>query len=218
VPLLQDRADANLQSQNWRRGISYEGNEGIGLTPCPNLEHAQYDVLPVQRNGHCLFLCFVDILRERSVAGAPGTHQAMRKVVADYFDDHQGKIFYQGMYLPCDENIRTNGYGGVTEILAFAAIYNLSMEVHSPETPPYVQHFSFRPHGAAPELLLQTLGWDDSGRRAGCGDHWQRLRKKAVPAPAPAPTQKIARLARVQVLEQEVRLSPPLTNILIFRL
>jgi hypothetical protein len=192
VPLLQDRADASLQSQNWRRGISYEGSKEIGLTPCPNLEHAQYDVLPIQRNGHCLFLCFVDILRQRGVAGAPDTHQAMRNAIADYFDHHQGTISYQGADLPCDDDIRTSGYGGVTEILAFAAMHNLSVEVHSPETPPYVQNFSGGPPDAAPELLLQTLGWNESGSRSGAGDHWQRLRKKAAPPPPPPPRPELS--------------------------
>jgi hypothetical protein len=108
----------------------------------------------------------------------------MRNAIADYFDHHQGTISYQGADLPCDDDIRTSGYGGVTEILAFAAMHNLSVEVHSPETPPYVQNFSGGPPDAAPELLLQTLGWNESGSRSGAGDHWQRLRKKAAVASA----------------------------------
>ncbi len=146
------------------------------------MEHDQYDVLRIERNGHCLFLCFVDILRQRGVAGAPDTHQAMRHAIADYFDG--GSIFHhqadmlEGVLLPPDENIRTDGYGGLTEIIAFAAKYGLSVEVHSPETPPYVQLISYGCHGDAPELLLQTMGWQDNGRRAAVGDHWQRLGTK----------------------------------------
>ena len=49
-----------------------------------------------------------------------------------------------------------------------------------------MQLISYGLPGDAPELLLQTLGWD--GRTAASvGDHWQRLRRKAGTAPAPAP-------------------------------
>ncbi len=131
--------------------------------------------------------------------GAPSTQQEMRNDIAEFFDAQGGAIWYQadmleGAWFPPDENIRTNGYGGFTEIIAFAAKYGLSVGVHSPEMPPYVQLISYGRHGDAPELLLQTLGWQDDGRRAAAGDHWQRLRTKidveqhvgAVPAVAAA--------------------------------
>jgi hypothetical protein len=140
------------------------------------LKHAQYDVMPTPRNGHCLFLCFVDILRERGISGAPQTYQAMRDVIADYCEKHNGAITYEGVVYPCDEEIRANGYGGITEILAFTTLYNISVQCHSPETPPYVQLFSCGDPGVASEMLLHTLGWQDDGNRASGGDHWQRLR------------------------------------------
>lgn len=176
--LLQDRADSHIRGRNWRRCTTHERFQDIGMMPCPNLEHDDFDVLPAERNGHCLFLCFVDILRERGVAGSPDTHQAMRSAIADYFDQHGGMVSYQGVQYPCDEEIRTNGYGSVTEALAFATMYKVSIEIHSPETPEYVQMFTCGISEAAPELLLQTLGWQDDGSRAAAGDHWQRLRTK----------------------------------------
>ena len=149
---------------------------------CSNLEHDQYEVLPAERNGHCLFLCFVDILRERNVAGRPCTHQAMRGAIADYFDQHGGTVAYRGVQYPCDEAIRSNGYGGVTEALAFAAMYSISIEMHCPETSDVVQEISCGRSDVGAELLLQTLAWEENGRRAPAGDHWQRLRKKAAAA------------------------------------
>lgn len=168
----QVRADFYIRDQNWQRCISNEGN-----FQCSNLRHPHYEVLPIQRNGHCLFICFVEILRERNVSGAPVTQQAMRCAIADYFDNHGGAVTYREVRYPPDEAIRTNGYGGLTEIIAFVTMYNISVEVHAPETN-YVQRFGSP--GAVPELLLQTLGWDDDGRRAIAGDHWQRLRKKGA--------------------------------------
>ena len=176
------------------------------------MEHEQYDVLHIERNGHCLFLCFVEILRARRVEGAPSAQQEMRNDIADYFDDQGGTIWYQadmseGALLPPDENIRTNGYGGFTEIIAFAAKYGLSVEVHSPETPPYVQLISYGLPGDAPELLLQTLGWD--GRTAASvGDHWQRLRRKAGTAPAPAPDTPAAPQALTPTLPAQKKMTP----------
>ena len=148
------------------------------MMPCANLEHDEYDVVAVERNGHCLFQCFVDILRQRNVAGGPATHQAMRGVIADYFEQHDGMVAYGGAQYPCDEAIRTNGYGGVTEVIAFARKYSISIEIHSPETSECVQELLCGGAEAAPELLLQTLAWQDDGSRAPAGDHWQRLRKK----------------------------------------
>ena len=183
VPLLQIRADESLGTQNWQRCVTHEGNiEGVyGLSatgiPCPNLQHSLYDVLPIDRNGHCLFLCFVDILRNRNVPDAPQTQKSMRKAIADFFDQqpHRGKIQYEEGLYPCDENIRTNGYGGTTEIMAFASLYKLSVQIHSPETNATPQFVSFGPSNAACEMLLQTLGWHGSNR-APSADHWQRLK------------------------------------------
>ena len=147
------------------------------MMPCANLEHDEYDVVAAERNGHCLFQCFVGILRQRNVAG-PATHQAMRGVIADYFEQHDGMVAYGGAQYPCDEAIRTNGYGGVTEVIAFARKYSISIEIHSPETSECVQELLCGGAEATPELLLQTLAWQDDGSRAPAGDHWQRLRKK----------------------------------------
>ena len=72
-----------------------EGNREIwGLTPNSNLEYDDYDVLLTERNGQCLFLCFVEILRERHVAGRLDTYQAMRGAVADYFEQHGGTVTF----------------------------------------------------------------------------------------------------------------------------
>jgi len=147
---------------------------------CSNLEHDDYEVLPVERNGHCLFLCLVNILRERDVAGRPRTQQAMRNAIADYFDQHGGAVWYQEVEWPCDDAIRTNGYGGTTEVMAFTAIYGISIEIHCPETSDGVQEISCG--GSDVELLLQTVAWEENGRRAPVGDHWQRMRKKPAAA------------------------------------
>ena len=149
-------------------------------------------------------------LRARGVEGAPSTQQEMRHDIAEFFDG--GAIWYQGdmlegAWFPPDENIRTNGYGGFTEIIAFAAKYGLSVEVHSPETPPYVQLISYGRHGDAPELLLQTLGWD--GRTAASvGDHWHRLRRQAGTAPAPAPDTPAAPQALTPTLPAQKKMTP----------
>jgi len=58
--------------------------------------------------------------------------------------------------------------------------HNISMELHCPETDD-VSHISCRGSDGA-VLLLQTLAWQDDGRSAAAGDHWQRLKKKPAAA------------------------------------
>jgi hypothetical protein len=168
------------------------------MLPCPNLEHDDFDVLPAERNGHCLFICFVNILRERGVEGAPANYQAMRRAIADYFDEHSGKVLYQEEEYPCDDEIRTNGYGGLTEIMAFAMMYNISIEIHSPETTENVQPITCGSSNS-PELLLHTLGWEDAGRRAAAGDHWQRLRTNIDVEQQVGAVPAVAALAQIDV-------------------
>ena len=176
--MLQVQADTHLQSQNWRRCASHEGSTDAGLTPCANLEHARYNVLPIPRNEHCLFTCFVEILRQHDVQHMPETQETMREAIAGHFDRQGGAVAHEGAQYPCDDAARTSGYGGVAEVLAFASMYKVSIEIHSPETFPFVQKFSCGSTDAEPELLLHTLGWNDDGSRSPSGDHWQRLSKR----------------------------------------
>jgi len=124
----------------------------------------------------------VEILRERKVVGGADTHEAMRGAIADYFDQQGGAVSYRGVQHACDHAIRSDGCGGVAEALAFATMYNVSLEIHSPETLEYMQELDCGSPEAAPELLLQMLAWQDDGSPAPTGDHWQRLRKKAAAA------------------------------------
>jgi hypothetical protein len=43
-------------------------------------------------------------------------------------------VLHMGERFPPDLDIRNNGYGGTSEILAFVSKYNVSVEIHAPET------------------------------------------------------------------------------------
>ncbi len=171
---MQGQAHSNLSDQN-------ESDHKCD-TPRQKFEHSPYDVLPNQRNSHCLLNCFVEILRERNQAGRPDHYQSMRSAIADYFDQHGGSVAFGETIWPCNEEIRTNGIGGTAEVLAFAAMFTISIEVHFSETDE-VQEFYCGGPESIPELLLHTSCWEDFETSALVdGGHWQRINKKCVMA------------------------------------
>ena len=120
---MQDRAESNLSDQNCGGCTSKQVENSGGRNCCPKLEHEPYDAPPNQNNNDCLFLCFADILRDRNKASRPESYQDIRNTIADFFDQHDGTVTAGETTWTCDEDLRTNGIGGVAEVFAFATIF-----------------------------------------------------------------------------------------------
>jgi hypothetical protein len=171
-------ADDNLQKQNWKRCKKLEGNDPDEKD---TLEHCQgqYDVLPVPRDGHCLFHCFIQILEERLVEG-PRTVDDMRRAIGEHVDQMGGLVYAPNTprVRSAEYDPRKGDYGQMEDILAFAEKYKIPIVVHTPEINQAPQLLDYERSGAPPELLLYTQSWQN-GFRTYAGDHWQRLREKS---------------------------------------
>ena len=89
-------------------------------------------------------------------------------------------------------------FGSLTEVFAFSRIYSISVSVLSPETIGCeVVKFD---SGNTPELLLQTLGWENEERRRGA-DHWQRLQQRKN---EPRNGQSIASFSPSSVMQKSI--------------
>ena len=175
-------SNASLKRHKWRRCISFEGLRcGIAY---PNLEHLDYDVQYIPRDGHSLFHCFVSILEQRRVADRPRSHKQMRQAIANFYDQNVS-FFHSGVEYPIPDTttskIRTDGYGCEDDVMAFSVMYSIPIELHKPETYDSEQ-FSSEIAGE-PALLLHTLAWDGETRRP-MQDHWQVLSKIPLTAAA----------------------------------
>ena len=187
--LERNHADSLLLKDNWRRCISFEagvgncGADGDGY--CSSLVHDQYEVIPIKRDGNCLFHCFWSILEERAPELLPHDIQSLRGVIADYFDEHNNDLCNDdGVPFRCEsiDAIRAGAdatgqllhFGGLPEAFAFSKVYSISIAVLCPEVMIGVTTFNL---GTPPEFLLQTFGWENEDRVRGA-DHWQRLRQR----------------------------------------
>jgi hypothetical protein len=207
------QANILLSSANWRRCVSLElnagncGSEGDGL--CPSLEHDLYKVVPTKRDGDCLFHCFWTILQDRTPEALPRDIKSLRGIIADFFEQNDNHLHNnEGFTFHCEdiESIRSGAdatgnnlnYGSLSEIFAFSKIYSISVSVLSPETTGReVVKFDF---GNTPELLLQTLGWENEERRRGA-DHWQRLQQRKM---EPHNIQSIASFSPSSVMQKSI--------------
>ena len=187
-------ADAALVSGGWRRCTS---KEGPGPKVNQNLEHDDYDVVHMPRDGHCLFHCLSAIVMEFQLE-QQCSQAHMRKKIGDFWRRTGCKIFCDSTYgdgsdivsLPyvCEDvsSIEKSGYGELPEVAAFCKIFDLTVVVISPETqergaPPMIMNPG-KPH---PRILLQTLGWTAKGNRERGKDHWQLLKCKVQQHHAP---------------------------------
>ena len=175
---MQDRAESNLSDQNCGGCTSKQIENSGGRNYCPKLEHEPYDAPPNQNNNHCLFLCFADILRERNKASRPESYQDIRNTIADFFDQHDGTVTAGETTWTCDEDLRTNGIGGVAEVFAFATIFAISIEVRSSDTHK-VHEFRCGTSDSSIELLFYTKSWQDHENMYN-GGHWCRMNQKCA--------------------------------------
>jgi hypothetical protein len=192
----REEAEQLLASSAWRRCFVKENNHYQH-----NLEHDDYDVVFCQRDGDCLFHCFIAILVEcgrvnfKMNADPKANVLSMRGIIADFFTQNNNDISFEEFHFMCEsiESIRngTGGrkaYGGVSEIVAFGLKYDISMTVFAPETTAEI--ITYNPgnidQGFHSEMLLNTFGWRESGKkyvRNGGTDHWQRVKPKQLPLP-----------------------------------
>jgi hypothetical protein len=197
-PQTLKEADHLLAASGWGRCLTMENN-----FQNPNLEHDDYLVQFVDRDGDCLFHCFVAILVERKIVkfqheDPKKNISEMRHIIADFFTRNKNivtcSVCDMKVSFQCDniQSIREgvggrSTYGGIDEIVAFGVLYNLAMTVFSPENQQPVTYNTHNCDSQFPEeVLLNTLGWSDSNRHAGC-DHWQRCCKKSGVQSSPVP-------------------------------
>jgi hypothetical protein len=180
-----EHANAALEASGWRRCSSKEG---------PNIQHDDFDVVHIRRDGNCLFHCFAAIVMELGLVQQECTQGTMRKNIADYWRKNNGAIECESTYgdgaetitvpYTCDhiDAIEKGAYGEVPEIAAFCKMYELSVVVFGPESnPPGSPPLIMNPVlGKPPHMLLQTLAWNlkDGGKRQPGRDHWQILKHK----------------------------------------
>jgi hypothetical protein len=165
-----------------------------GFTRCTRLEngthtwsvqHPNWVLRYVPKDGHCLWHCFLGILQDRLPDSGIDNQRKLRQVVAEYFDSHQNCLQLDGSDWSCEslQAVRTGqdksgkclNYGGLSECVAFSLRFKISLEIHAPET--MQGPFMIGGGGAtdcAPEVLIQTLGWRGN-RRSVASDHWQRM-------------------------------------------
>ncbi len=182
-------------------GVDNAGAQGDGF--CPNLEHQQYDVVPIKRDGDSLFRCFWKILQERAPEDLPCDILSLRGLIDNDLRTDEGvSVQYEDIV-----DTRTGTYasgqnllfGSLSVICAFSKRYRISVSVHCPETTDGEPvHFDF---GNPPELLLHTLGWENE-KRKGEYDHWQRLQRRQHQSPIAESTASFSPVSHVPDLQQ----------------
>ena len=185
----KEEADGILSASGWRRCSTREA-EGLHLND--NLEHDEYEVLFCARDGHCLFHCFVAILAQH---GKPKEDvSSLRNSMAEFFTKKENNVMCavtgmaEEISFQCEsiKKLRSNMYGGISEIVAFGVMYDLAVTVFAPEN--QNNPITYNPGNIdaefPEEILLNTLGWKDDIRNAG-SDHWQRVKKREFIAPSP---------------------------------
>jgi hypothetical protein len=220
--------DANnaLQSRGWRRCIAKE--DGLD---CYNLEHDDFEMIHIKRDGNCLFHCLAQIAMERKLEEkcnplqSPQTNQAViRAKVASYFEMKDNVISCPTTFgnafealndeIPWScENLKAirsgkggrSAYGGTSEIAAFCVSYDLCAEIFCPETDCATgqQSLILNP-GFPAEMLLNTLAWTQNGERQPGADHWQRVKhRQKAPLISVSPTSPLSSPLK-QMLPSEI--------------
>ena len=202
-------ADGYLAASDWRRCQRKEKN-----FLHPSLEHDGYEVLSTDRDGDCLFHCFIEILTERQLVDfSPSKKEnvaQMRSIIVNGFVQVQNELSchilggdrkaFQGSF-ECSNLIAMRSgkggrlaYGGEAEIAMFGVLYGIAVRVFAPETMngEFVANIDLCPE----EVFLLTLGWNGKKRSPGT-DHWQRV-KHSQPSPLVPVQQQQAPLVPVQ--------------------
>jgi len=150
-----------------------------------NVQHPDWVMRHVPRDGHCLWHCLLGILQDRLPGSEIDTQQKLRQVVADFFEAHENCLTLNDVAWTCEslQAIRSGRdksgkclyYGGLSECVAFSLRFKISVEVYAPETmdgPFVIDGGGCTDY--APEVIIQTLGWRGNSRAMG-SDHWQRM-------------------------------------------
>ncbi len=209
-------ATRKVHDQGWTRCIKIENSNKNH-----NLQHNDYDVSVVLRDGHCLFHCFSNILYKRNdeIDGAHKDAKMIREILARYISNQKppkghetgkygGILKHPDVWLPCEESLSTS-FGGEMAIFAFVDMFHIPLEIHSPENGPILRyHCNGRiseNHGNM-EMLLQTNSWlnwsKKNGERLWSGDHWQNMSHKQVIVQSAVTRLKVR---NVDVLHTDVR-------------
>jgi hypothetical protein len=210
-------ATRKVHDQGWTRCTKIEnGNRNH------NLQHNDYDVSVVLRDGHCLYHCFSNILYKRNPDGARKNAKIIRETLARYIKNQvppegQDTGKYGGIlkhdenadvWLPCEESLSTS-FGGEMAIFAFVYNFHIPLEIHSPENGSILRYHCdgrISKNSECMEMLLQTNSWMNwskaDGERLWSGDHWQNMSHKKVVVQSVVTRQKVR---NVDALHPDVR-------------
>ena len=210
-----NHAATTMIRQGWSRCTTIE-RDNINY----NMQHDEYKIVFIQRDGNCLFHCLSQFVNKRNPDCARSTHQTIRNTLAQFVatqkpptSEQNGK--YGGLclgdvWLPCEESLLSS-YGGEIAIFAFVKKFNIPLEVHSPENGNVLRYQIdgrdndtdgadwARDNGA--DILLHTIGWQnwsrDTGERLYSGDHWQIIVPKSHAADKKLSSQASSRVTPV---------------------
>jgi hypothetical protein len=166
---LQSFRAANklLTNAGWGRCITMEQ-----MSACSNIQHPEYSVLEIPRDGKCMYHCLLGILKAEQVNQAPETPEKLRKVLATYVQEQDpppgeekceyGGIWAGNEYLRLEEALEST-YGGEAALAVFVQVYDVTIHCHAPESRNEIQVFE----GSNPQThlhpqgyhLLQTYSW-----------------------------------------------------------
>jgi hypothetical protein len=182
-------ADSRLIKNGFRRVRCSENGRSVA-----NVEHDDWDICPMPRDGHCLFHSLLSILHDRHPTTDVDTNSELREALASYFERSNNVLEVDGYGTFSCESIdclrsgqdptgQLRYYGGLDECVAFSYRFSISLEIHMPER---AEGFFSCPGGGnsdcAPEVIILTWGWYGNHRRCGT-DHWQRMfnRLRSIP-------------------------------------
>ena len=206
MEITKEVADALVAASGWRRCQTMEKNfRNL------NLERDGYEVLFTDRDGDCLFHCFIAILMERQLVNFSSSKKEnvamMRDIIVKGFVQVKNELTCDllgadgtpfDMTFECQNLISMRSgkggreaYGGEAEIAMFGKLYNIAVKVFAPETlnGESLTNMGNMDEEFPEEMFLLTLGWRGK-QRAPATDHWQRV-KHSQPSPlVPVPQQQ----------------------------
>jgi hypothetical protein len=197
-------ASKKLTDAGWKRCKTVEQR-----VACSNIEHPDYNVVEIPRDGKCAYHCMLRILIAERCIQPPATPQDLRKDLARYVTDQEpppgidkgvyGGIWANEEYLLLEEPLEST-YGGEAALAVFVQLYDVTIHCHAPESRNAIQTFKGHSPHAREYHMLQTYSWNswqlveimdpETNVKAKTykhyygGDHWQLLEPKDRPQQA----------------------------------